>query len=47
MQLIIPGLSHLLGSISFGLLLARLITRQEIRKIGIPFCQENYEANNL
>lgn len=34
MQLIIPGLSYLLGSIPFGLLLARLTTGQDIRTIG-------------
>ncbi|HMM97390.1 MAG TPA: glycerol-3-phosphate acyltransferase [Anaerolineales bacterium] len=34
MQLIIPGLSYLLGSIPFGLLLARLTTGQDIRTLG-------------
>lgn len=34
MQLIIPGLSYLLGSIPFGLLLARLVTGKDIRAIG-------------
>ena len=34
MQLIIPGLSYLLGSIPFGLLFARLTTGQDIRAIG-------------
>lgn len=34
MQWIIPGLSYLLGSIPFGLLLARLTTGQDIRAIG-------------
>ncbi len=34
MQLITLGLSYLLGSIPFGLLLARLTTEREIRAIG-------------
>ena len=34
MQLVTLGLSYLLGSLPFGLLLARLTTGQDIRQIG-------------